>query len=168
MPGGADRPYPAAHAPLLEAIAERGRVVSEAPPGAAPTRTRFLARNRITAALAEGTVVVEGAVRSGALNTAHWTATLQRPVMGVPGPVTSAASAGVNQLIRRGSATAVANAQDVITDVMCTSAGRSPNSCNAGRMNFSKKDMKHHSLRQMETKPCCKRRDQAPGARRRR
>lgn len=122
MPGGADRPYPAAHAPLLEAIAERGLVVSEAPPGAAPTRTRFLARNRITAGLAEGTVVVEGAVRSGALNTAHWTATLHRPVMGVPGPVTSAASAGVNQLIRRGSATAVANAQDVITDVMIHAA----------------------------------------------
>jgi len=122
MPCGADRPYPAAHAQLLEAIAERGLVVSEAPPGAGPTRTRFLARNRIVTALAEGTLVVEGAARSGAINTAHWATNLHRPVMGVPGPVTSAASVGVNQLIRLGSATAVATAQDVITDVMTHAA----------------------------------------------
>lgn len=122
MPGGVDRPYPSAHAQLLEAIAERGLVVSEVPPGAGPTRTRFLARNRITAGLAEGTVVVEGAVRSGAMNTAHWTTNLRRALMGVPGPVSSAASTGVNQLIRLGSASAVANAQDVITDVMTHAA----------------------------------------------
>jgi DNA processing protein len=117
MPCGADRPYPAAHAQLLEAIAERGLVVAEAPPGAGPTRTRFLARNRIVAGLAEGTVVVEGALRSGALNTAHWSTNLHRSLMGVPGPVTSAASAGVNQLIRLGQASMVATAQDVITDL---------------------------------------------------
>lgn len=124
LPGGVDRPYPAAHAQLLEAIAERGLVVSEAPPGAGPTRTRFLARNRIVAGLAEGTVVVEGAVRSGAINTAHWTTNLHRPLMGVPGPVSSVASTGVNQLIRLGQASMVTNAQDVITDVM-THAARS-------------------------------------------
>lgn len=122
MPGGVDRPYPAAHAQLLETIAERGLVVSEAPPGAGPTRTRFLARNRITVGLAEGTVVVEGAVRSGAMNTAHWTTNLHRPLMGVPGPVSSVASTGVNQLIRLGSASAVTNAQDVVTDVMTHAA----------------------------------------------
>ena len=117
MPGGADRPYPAAHAQLLEAIAERGLVVAEAPPGTAPTRARFLARNRIVAGLAEGTVVVEGAIRSGALSTARWTEALHRPVMGVPGPVTSAASVGVNQLIRLGQASMVTTAQEVITDL---------------------------------------------------
>jgi DNA processing protein len=117
MPGGVDRPYPAAHAQLLEAIAERGLVVSEAPPGVGPTRTRFLARNRVVAGLSEGTVVVEGAVRSGALNTAQWTGNLHRPVMGVPGPVSSAVSAGVNQLIRLGQASMVTSAQEVITDV---------------------------------------------------
>lgn len=117
MPGGVDRPYPTAHAQLLDSIAERGLVVSEAPPGAGPTRTRFLARNRVVAGLAEGTVVVEGAVRSGALNTAHWTTNLHRPLMGVPGPVSSAASTGVNQLIRLGQASAVTTAQDVVTDV---------------------------------------------------
>lgn len=117
MPCGADRPYPAAHAQLLEAIAERGLVVAEAPPGTAPTRARFLARNRIIAGLSEGTVVVEGAFRSGALTTAQWTNALHRPVMGVPGPVTSAASAGVNQLIRLGQVSMVTNAQEVITDL---------------------------------------------------
>ncbi|KRF05405.1 DNA protecting protein DprA [Nocardioides sp. Soil777] len=122
LPGGVDRPYPAAHAQLLEAIADRGLVVSEAPPGAGPTRTRFLARNRVVAGLAEGTVVVEGALRSGAINTAHWTTNLDRPVMGIPGPVSSAASTGVNQLIRLGQASMVTNAQDVITDVMTHAA----------------------------------------------
>jgi DNA processing protein len=117
LPCGVDRPYPAAHSQLLEAIADRGLVVSEAPPGAEPTRTRCLASNRLVAGLAEGTVVVEGALRSGALNTAHWTATLHRPLMGLPGPVTSAASAGVNQLIRLGQASMVTTAQDVITDL---------------------------------------------------
>lgn len=69
-------------------------------------------------------MVVEGAVRSDAMNTAHWTTNLHRALMGVPGPVSSAASTGVNQLIRLGSASAVATAQDVITDVM-THAARS-------------------------------------------
>jgi DNA processing protein len=117
LPCGADRAYPAAHAQLLDTIAQRGLVVSEGPPGTAPTRLRFLARNRIVAGLAEGTVLVEGAVRSGALNTAHWTTNLHRPVMGVPGPVSSAASVGVHQLIRLGEATMVTNAREVLTDL---------------------------------------------------
>ena len=91
---GVDRAYPSAHRALIDYIAEVGLVVSEAAPGCAPTRIRFLARNRLIAALARGTVVVEAAVRSGALNTASWAAGLGRTVMGVPGPVTSAPSAG--------------------------------------------------------------------------
>jgi DNA processing protein len=126
MPCGVDRPYPTAHAQLLEAIAQRGLVVSETPPGTAPTRTRFLARNRIVAGLAEGTVLVEGAVRSGALNTARWTSNLHRPVMGVPGPVSSAASVGVHQLIRLGEATMVTNAQEVLTDLTTPVAAARP------------------------------------------
>ena len=126
LPCGADRAYPAAHTELLDAIAQRGLVVSEGPPGMAPTRTRFLARNRIVAGLAEGTVVVEGAVRSGALNMARWATNLHRPVMGVPGPVSSAASAGVNQLIRLGEATMVTNAQEVITALTTRAATARP------------------------------------------
>src|SRR4029078_13034542 len=101
---GVDRAYPAAHQRLLDHLADRGAVVSELAPGCAPTRLRFLARNRVIAALTRGTVVVEAAVRSGALNTANWANRLHRTVMGVPGPVTSAPSQGVHQLIRTGAA----------------------------------------------------------------
>ncbi|MGN0065962.1 MAG: DNA-processing protein DprA [Nocardioides sp.] len=103
LAGGLDRPYPAGNADLLARIAERGTLVSEVPHGMGPTRVRFLARNRIIAALSGGTVVVEAAIRSGALNTANWAEQLSRQVMGVPGPVTSASSQGVHELLRRGA-----------------------------------------------------------------
>jgi DNA processing protein len=111
---GVDRAYPAAHKPLLDHLATEHAVISEAAPGWAPTRIRFLSRNRLIAALARGTVVVEAAVRSGALNTANWATRLNRPLMGVPGPVTSAPSQGVHQLIRTGAATLVTSGQDVL------------------------------------------------------
>jgi DNA processing protein len=111
---GADRVYPLAHRTLLDRVAAEGAIVSETPPGGAPTRLRFLSRNRIIAALVSGTVVVEAAVRSGALNTANWTGRLHRVLMGVPGPVTSAPSQGVHQLIRTGAATLVTSGQEVL------------------------------------------------------
>ena len=111
---GADRVYPAAHRALIDHLAAEGAVVSETPPGGAPTRLRFLSRNRVIAALVRGTVVVEAAVRSGALNTANWASRLNRPLMGVPGPVTSAPSQGVHQLIRVGAATLVTSGDDVL------------------------------------------------------
>ncbi len=114
---GVDRPYPAAHAELLGYVAEVGSVVSEAAPGCAPTRIRFLARNRLIAALATGTVVVEAAVRSGALNTANWAHGLSRTLMGVPGPVTSATSQGVHQLIRARNALLVTDGTEVLEAV---------------------------------------------------
>jgi DNA processing protein len=110
---GVDRVYPAAHADLLAHLADHGGVVSELAPGCAPTRFRFLARNRIIAALTTGTVVVEAAVRSGALNTANWADRLSRVLMGVPGPVTSASSQGVHQLVRTGAATLVTSGAEV-------------------------------------------------------
>lgn len=111
---GADRDYPKAHRQLLAAIAAEGAVVSEAPLDDPPTRVRFLARNRLIAALAQGTVVVEAAVRSGALNTSTWAERLRRVVMGVPGPVTSVQSQGVHQLLRRGEASLVTSGEDVL------------------------------------------------------
>lgn len=114
LAGGVDRPYPASAARLIDAATESGAVVSELPPGCTQTRTRFLARNRLIAALARGTVVVEASVRSGALNTANWAQRLNRPVLGVPGPVRSAASEGVHELIRGGGATLVTCASDVL------------------------------------------------------
>lgn len=111
---GVDRAYPSAHRNLLDYIAETGLVVSELPLGCAPTRVRFLSRNRLIAALARGTLVVEAAVRSGALNTANWTTRLNRVLMGVPGPVTSAPSQGVHELIRSRGATLVTRGEDVL------------------------------------------------------
>lgn len=111
---GADRHYPEAHRGLIDYIGDVGLVVSEAAPGCAPTRIRFLARNRLIAALGRGAVVVEAAIRSGALNTASWAEGLGRPVMGVPGPVTSAPSAGVHQLIRHRHAVLVTSAEEVL------------------------------------------------------
>ncbi|HEX2894828.1 MAG TPA: DNA-processing protein DprA [Marmoricola sp.] len=114
---GVDRAYPAAHRRLLDYIAEVGVVVSEAAPGCAPTRIRFLARNRLIAAMSQGTVVVEAAIRSGALNTANWAAGLSRTLMGVPGPVTSEPSAGVHQLIRTRGALLVTDGREVLEAV---------------------------------------------------
>lgn len=111
---GVDRSYPPAHRELLEHIAEVGAVVSEVPPGCAPLRLRFLSRNRLIAALTAGTVVVEAAARSGALNTASWATALNRPLMGVPGPVTSAQSQGVHDRLRSGAATVVTGPADVL------------------------------------------------------
>jgi DNA processing protein len=111
---GVDRAYPASHRALLDHVAEVGLVVSELPPGCSPTRVRFLGRNRLIAALTAGTVLVEAAVRSGALNTASWAVRLNRLVMGVPGPVTSAPSEGVHELVRTGSASLVTRGEHVL------------------------------------------------------
>jgi len=111
---GPDVPYPRAHAGLLADIAVRGAVVSEYPPGHQPSRLRFLARNRIIAALACGTVVIEGAERSGTLATAWHAHGLGRPLMAVPGPVTSAMSAGCRALISHQRAACVTSAAEII------------------------------------------------------
>lgn len=111
---GVDRCYPAAHRRLLEYLAREAAVVSEAPIGSAPHRVRFLARNRLIAALSVGTVVVEAAARSGALSTVGWAQRLNRIVMGVPGPVTAAGSVGVHHQIRSGGAALVTSGHDVL------------------------------------------------------
>ncbi len=111
---GVDRAYPAAHRPLFDHVAEIGAVVSECPIGGAPMRVRFLARNRLIAAMTRGTVVVEAALRSGALNTANWAVGMDRPLMGVPGPITSEPSAGVHEMIRARHAVLVTSAEEVL------------------------------------------------------
>ncbi|MDT4945326.1 MAG: processing protein [Pseudonocardiales bacterium] len=117
--GGLDRPYPPGNASLFDRSRETGLLVSESPPGAAPQRHRFLTRNRLIAALSTGTVVVEAAVRSGAANTAGHCFALGRPVMAVPGPVTSPMSAGCHVLLRRdpGPALLVTSVADVLAVV---------------------------------------------------
>ena len=111
---GVDVPYPAGHADLLDAIAAQGVVVSEWPPGRNATRLRFLVRNRTIAALAAGTLVVEAARRSGALNSARHARDLGRPLMAVPGPITSELSAGCHTVIREWQGMLVTSAADII------------------------------------------------------
>lgn len=113
MAGGMDRFYPAGNADLLARVAREGAVLSELGPGSSPSRSRFLTRNRLIAALTAGCVVVEAGWRSGTLSTANHAAALLRPVGAVPGPVTSAASAGCHRLLREGQAVCVTDAAEV-------------------------------------------------------
>ncbi|GAB3941091.1 DNA-processing protein DprA [Corynebacterium tapiri] len=106
---GIDRTYPKVNAPLFA----RATVVTEYPPETTPHRHRFLTRNRLVAALSQGTVVVEAAFRSGALNTLSWAEGLGRVAMAVPGPITSGSSVGCHMRIRNGQAQLVASADDV-------------------------------------------------------
>ncbi|MDF2576486.1 MAG: dprA, partial [Agromyces sp.] len=107
LAGGVDRFYPLGHEALLARIADTGAVVSELPCGSAPTKWRFLQRNRLIAAAADATVVLEAGMRSGSLNTAGHAAALGRPLGAVPGPVTSPASAGCHRLLREFDAVCV-------------------------------------------------------------
>ena len=111
---GVDRAYPQCHEGLFRSILGNGALVSEWPPGRMPTRPGFLVRNRVIAALSRGTVVVEAALRSGALNTARHAYEQGRPLMAVPGPVTSAQSAGCHEAIREWGAVCVTGARDVM------------------------------------------------------
>ncbi|WP_328583652.1 DNA-processing protein DprA [Streptomyces sp. NBC_00370] len=109
---GVDVVYPRGHAELIARIAEQGLVIGELPPGDHPTRSRFILRNRVIAALTRGTVVVEAQYRSGSLVTARSAQRLGRHTMGVPGPATSGLSAGVHELLR-GEGVLVTDAAEV-------------------------------------------------------
>jgi len=114
MAGGLAQFYPPGNSSLLENVRKSGGVVSEYPPDHPPSRSRFLVRNRLIAALASVTVIVEGAVRSGAQNTVNWALSLERPVLAVPGPVTSVMSATPHRLIRSGEAILATCPNDVL------------------------------------------------------
>ncbi|WP_115788741.1 DNA-processing protein DprA [Arthrobacter silvisoli] len=113
MAGGVDRYYPSGNEELLRAVANQGAVVAEVPPGSAPTRYRFLQRNRLIAALAAVTVIVEARWRSGALNTAHHAESIGRVVAAVPGSIHSANSAGCHRLLREGGAVCVTDVGEI-------------------------------------------------------
>jgi len=113
LPGSADRPYPAAKRVLHRRIVAGGVAVSELGPGTSVWRWMFLARNRIIAALAAMTVVVEAGERSGAMVTARVAREIGRPVGAVPGRVTSPYAAGANALLASG-ACVVRGPQDVL------------------------------------------------------
>ncbi|MEJ2889993.1 DNA-processing protein DprA [Actinomycetospora aeridis] len=123
---GIDRAYPPKHAALLEHVGHRGLVLTEYPPGATPARHRFLVRNRLIAALAAGTVVVEAAARSGAMRTALVAGALGRAVMVVPGPVTSVQSLGCHELARRPEVSVVGRVAHVVEEVSRVGDGWAP------------------------------------------
>ena len=114
MAGGVDRFYPLSNRDLLTEVIRNGAVLSELPPGKAPTRWRFLQRNRLIAALSRAVVVVEAGHRSGAINTANHAATIGRPVAAIPGSIQNATSLGCHRLIREGVATLVSNGQELL------------------------------------------------------
>ncbi|MGK0714467.1 DNA-processing protein DprA [Leucobacter sp. W1153] len=114
LAAGVDRPYPAGHTVLIDRIASQGLVISEVPPGHAPTRQRFIDRSRILAAISGTSVVVEAGARSGTLHTAREALALGRAVGAVPGPVTSAASTGTNRLLQDGQAQVITSGSDVV------------------------------------------------------
>jgi DNA processing protein len=99
MAGGMDRKYPSANFKLFEQVIDQGVLLSEIPPGVAPTRWRFLQRNRLIAALTPTTVVIEAGIRSGSIRTANNALELSRELYAVPGSVLSGTSLGTNALI---------------------------------------------------------------------
>jgi DNA processing protein len=100
LPAGLDRPHPTGNQTLFDTIAGEGLLVSMWPPGAYPRRDRIAANRRLLAALSRGTILVEASLRSGALTTLREALALGRTAMVVPGPVTSAMSAGGHRALR--------------------------------------------------------------------
>jgi DNA processing protein len=158
---GVDYPYPAGHAELFADIAAQGLVISEWPPGRRPARLRFLTRNRTIAALSCGTVIVEAGERSGALNTARHAADLGRPLMAVPGPVTSAQSAGCHRIMRDWAATCVTSAADIIEmlsplgapEALATAEGRGLQLRPSARAAASRDELDMESARVLDALP---------------
>lgn len=115
---GIDVQYPAGNARLFDEICENGAIISEVMPGVTAMPHRFLIRNRLIAALSLSTLVVEAAFRSGSLRTAREAAELMRPVMAIPGPISSPSSEGCHRLIGERAAelvTSVADAMELIS-----------------------------------------------------
>jgi DNA processing protein len=115
MAGGLDRNYPKVNFPLFTRICEGGAVISELPPGVAPTRWRFLQRNRLVAALTPTTVVIEAGIRSGSIRTANNALELDRQLFAIPGSILAGTSLGTNGLIADGKAAVLSNLNSFAT-----------------------------------------------------
>ncbi|GAA4365149.1 DNA-processing protein DprA [Paeniglutamicibacter cryotolerans] len=114
MAGGLDRYYPEGNTELLRSIQRAALIIAEVAPGTTPTRWRFLARNRVIAALCAGTLVTEARWRSGALSTARHAAGIGRELGAVPGSIYSANSAGCHRLLREAAAIPVTDAAEAL------------------------------------------------------
>jgi len=100
---------------LQRKLVERGLLVSQYPQKTVPQLWMFPARDRLMAALGQGTLVIEAARRSGSLITADYAGKLKRPLFAVPGPITSVVSAGTNELLQRGRAVLITQANEILT-----------------------------------------------------
>lgn len=118
LAGGADRLYPIGNTQLLGEVMQKGCVIAEQPPGNAPTRWRFLQRNRLIAALGQATVVVEMALKSGAKNTMHHAMELGREVYAVPGSLVSQTARGCNVAIAEQKAKIVTGFDDLVRELL--------------------------------------------------
>lgn len=114
LSGGADVADPLGHETLLDRVAQTGLVVSEYPPGSPPTNQRARTRRRLLACLGHGTVIVEAARRSAAVELAREANALGKPVMAVPGPVSARTSDGCHDLIRNRHAVLVSEIEQVL------------------------------------------------------
>jgi DNA processing protein len=142
---GVDVPYPVGHRELHAAIGRRGVLISEFPPGSKATKGSFPRRNRILAALASVTIVIEAPVKSGALITAGHALELGRVVAAVPGPIDSPQSAGTNELLRDG-ANVIATVADALMLAGLSALPR------ASEMSFG--DVEQAVLDQLRRAPC--------------
>ena len=122
---GVDVPYPVGNAALHAEICGRGLVLSEHAPGERATAGSFPRRNRLIAALAQVTIVVEAGAKSGALITAAHALDLGRTVAAVPGPIDAPGSAGCNELLRDGAAV-IASVADAVALLGLTPPTRRP------------------------------------------
>ena len=118
LPSGLDRPYPSQHYQLAHQIVQQGgAIASEYPVGqGAPMKHQFIARNRIIAALSQGVVITEAAIKSGSLHTAQFALEQGIEVFAVPGNITSSESAGTNNLIKQG-ASPVTQVEDILASL---------------------------------------------------
>lgn len=113
---GLDRVYPKTHFELAHRIAQNGLLISEYPLGTPPLPANFPKRNRLIAGLAQGTLVIEAALRSGSLITARLSAEQGKEVFAIPGSIHSTQSHGCHSLIKQG-AKLVESAQDVLEEM---------------------------------------------------
>jgi DNA processing protein len=115
---GIDTTHPHAHQRLFQHVADSGgALITEHPPGTHPTRTGFVHRARLLAALANSVLIVEAGMRSGAFTLAEHATTLRRPVYATPGPITSSLSAGPHRLIRDGLAQLIETPDNLPADL---------------------------------------------------
>lgn len=117
LANGIDIAYPAGHANLLSRVPDHGLLISEYPPGAVPSRIRFLTRIDRLVLFAAGVVIVEAGPRSGSRRAGRSAEEFGRTVMAVPGPITSTLSLGTHTLLRDRSAVSVASVADIVDTV---------------------------------------------------